>query len=184
MAVAAVRAGNAPAFPDALSFTEGGVTHRLELTGEDERVFLFFDVYEIAHYVEAAVAGAVSVDTVVSDGPVKALAINFSMALSHDQVRKEFEKSMRRNAEAGWLEEAAPTIDAFMGAIDRGAESGDRLVFYWLTGGRVFVEFNGEPAFAATDTTFAKLVWSIWFGDDPVCDADELLAGVPGGMGR
>lgn len=184
MAVASVRAGSAPAFPDTLYFNDGESDHRLELTGDDERVFLFFDVYEIAHYAEAAAVDVVSQDTVVSDGPVKALAIHFSMSLSHSQVRREFEKSMRRNAAAGWLEEAAPTIEAFTNAIDRGAEAGDRLVFYWLPGGRVFVEFNGERAFAATDTVFAKLVWSIWFGDDPVCDADELLAGVPGGMGQ
>jgi hypothetical protein len=166
-------------FPATIQFADEGEVHQLALTGADERVFLIFSVYEIAHYSGADAPKGV--DSVVEDGPIKALAISFSMSLSHEQVHTEFDKSLRRNADPAWLEAAAPTIDAFMASIDRGAETGDQLVFYWLEGGRVFVEFNGERAFAATDTAFAKLVWSIWFGEDPVCDADELLAGVAGG---
>jgi hypothetical protein len=39
----------------------------------------------------------------------------------------------------------------------------------------VLTEFNGERVFTADDPAFAKLVWSIWFGRDPVCDVDDLL---------
>jgi len=163
-------------FPAEITVTEEGETHRLAFTGETERVFLFFSVYTIAHYAEVDDWPLPTLDTVVADGQGKALLIRFSRKLGAERIRKEFADSLLRNAEPAWLDEAAATITAFMNAIDRDVRDGDQLVFFWLAGGRLFVEFNGERAFTATDAAFAKLIWSIWFGADPVCDRKELLA--------
>lgn len=148
----------------------------MTLTGSDKRFVFIFRVYEIAHYLESSAVADLEPQDVVTDGPAKAIAIRFARNLGVELIRKEFKTSIRRNAEEGWLEAAAPTITAFMAAIDRDAQKGDQLVFFWLPGGQIRAEFNGEPAFRATDTTFAKLIWSIWFGADPVCDREELLA--------
>ena len=155
---------------------EAGSTHELVLTGYDRRHVFIFRVYEIAHYVDATHFSELTPPAVVEDGPAKAIAVTFARNLGVDLIRKEFEASIRRNAEEGWLEAAAPTLTAFMAAIDRDARKGDRLIFYWLDGGRVFVEFNGVREFEAKDPVFAKLIWSIWFGENPVCDREELLA--------
>lgn len=169
-------------FPAEMTITEEGETHRLAFTGETERVFLFFRVYAIAHYAEVDDWPLLSLDTVVADGQGKALLIRFNRKLGAERIRKEFADSLLRNAQPEWLAEAEPTIAAFMKAIDRDARDGDQLVFYWLAGGRLFAEFNGERSFAATDTAFARLIWSIWFGDDPVCDRDALLAQTSAGV--
>ncbi len=171
-----VHADGEAGFPADLAVTENGTTHQLSLTGEAERKFFLFRVYEIAHYAEDGEAQSLSTDTVVSDGPAKAILITFARKLGRDQIRDEFDKSLRRNAQDDWLAAAEPTIAAFIDAIDRDAQAGDQLVFYWLSGGQLFAEFNGERAFAVTDTAFAKLVWSIWFGAKPACDREELLA--------
>lgn len=164
------------AFPGEKTVIEDGETHRLALTGKTERVFLFLRIYAIAHYAEVDGWPPLSPGAVVADGRRKALQIRFNRKLGAERIRKEFADSLRRNARPEWLAEAEPTIAAFINAIDRDARDGDQLVFYWLPGGQLFAEFNGERAFAATDTAFAKSIWSIWFGDDPVCDRDELLA--------
>lgn len=163
-------------FPAEKTISEDGETHRLIFTGKSERVFLFFRIYAIAHYAEVDGWPPLSPDAVVADGRGKALQIRFNRKLGVERIRKEFADSLRRNGRPEWLAEAEPTIAAFMNAIDRDARDGDQLVFYWLSEGRLFAEFNGERSFAAMDTAFAKLIWSIWFGDDPVCDRDELLA--------
>lgn len=175
----ALRAGDAGAFPPELVADEGGETHHLAFTGQSERVFLLFQVYTIAHYAEAGGRPPLSLENVVEDGRAKAIVIRFKRKLGRERIRDEFADSIRRNGEPEWLAEAESTIAAFIGAIDRDARAGDELVFYWLPGGRLFAEFNGERSFAATDTAFARLIWSIWFGDDPVCDRDELLAELP-----
>lgn len=170
-----VQAAKPTDFPATMSFTHGGITHDLSYTGRDERVILIFRVYEIAHYAEA-VSNIYSPDTVVADGPAKAIAITFSRKLNREQIREEFDKSLRKNAQPEWLEDAEASISDFINAIDRDAQEGDQLIFYWLPGGRIFAEFNGESAFAVSDTAFAKLIWSIWFGEEPACDSEELLA--------
>ncbi len=175
-----------PAFPGAMSVTDSGSTHRLALTGEAARVFLVFTVYEMAHYQEPAqqepVQGGgafretLAPGDVVTDGPAKAIAIRFTRNLGRDRIRTEFEKTIRRNAKAEWLDRAAPTIDAFLAAIDQDAKADDQVVYYWLEGGRLIAEFNGERFFSVADADFAKLIWSIWFGENPVCDSEALLA--------
>lgn len=163
-------------FPPRLQVSDAGATQWLRLTGTATRRFLFFRVYEIGHYIDAEDRRELSVDTVIADGPAKALRIVFARSLERDQIRREFSRSLRRNARPQWLSAAGDTIDAFVAAIDRGAEAGDRLLFYWLAGGRLLADFNGVRSFEATDDVFARLIWSIWFGDDPVCDRDALLA--------
>ena len=169
-------AGASQPFPENLSFDVAGVTHELVLTGEAERVVLIFRVYDIAHYTEQSHYYDLSPETVVADGPSKTIVINFARNLSQSQIRDEFDKSLRKNAEPEWLEAAGPTIDRFVNAIDRDANKGDQLVFYWLEGGQVYTDFNGQRAFEVSDESFAKLVWSIWFGAEPACDRDDLLA--------
>jgi hypothetical protein len=176
-----LRAGNEPVFPPMLRLTEDGESFRLALTGQARRVFLFFTVYEVAHYAELAGQPPLALDSVLADERAKALFITFSRKLGRDRIRAELSSSLRRNARPGWLEEAKPTIAAFMAAIDRDASAGDHLVFYWQPGGRLLVDFNGERAFTATDAAFARLIWSIWFGEDPACDREALLAQVPAG---
>jgi hypothetical protein len=114
--------------------------------------------------------------TVIVDGPAKALSIHFARTLSMKRVREELRSSIQRNAQPQWLERAERTIDRFLAAIDRDVKAGDRLVYYWLPGGRIHAAFNGEVLFTAKDVLFARLIWLIWFGDDPVCDRDALLA--------
>lgn len=176
----AASAAVGPALPSTLQITEQAVTHELDLTGTAERSFLFFRVYDIAHYAERAGSVPFSPNAVVEDGPAKALRITFARKLGMQRIREEFARTLRRNAQPQWLADAEQTIAAFIAAIDRDTRAGDRLSLYWLAGGRVRAEFNGEQAFSATDTAFAKLLWSIWFGADPVCDREQLLARWPG----
>lgn len=177
-AAAPVCAGSQAEFPRQLTVDAGGRTHELELTGLAERMFFIFRVYDMAHYIEASsmTSAALTPRSILQDGPAKAIAIVFARTLGQEQIRKEFDRSLRRNARAEWLEKAGTTIRRFTASIDRDATEGDRLIFYWLPDGRVLAEFNGQRVFTADEPAFAKLVWSIWFGRDPVCDVDDLLA--------
>lgn len=166
-------------FPQRLLLVDArGRASELGLTGLTARMFLFFRVYDVAHYIETTSLddGELTPSRILQDGPAKAIAIAFARTLGQEQIRKEFDKSLRRNARDEWLAEAEGTIRRFTASIDRDAVEGDRLTFYWLPNGRVLTEFNGERVFTADDPAFAKLVWAIWFGRDPVCDVDDLLA--------
>jgi hypothetical protein len=195
----------ASSFPATMELTEAGIDYSLALTGESERAVLLFQVYEIAHYYEgdkredggesegAYSSGEAEAEAraetlqqrllptdVVVDGPAKAIEIRFQRKLSRGRISAEFDKAIRRNAQPDWLQRARPTIDEFVQAIDRDAEAGDRLVYYWLEGGRLIAEFNGERFFSVVSEDFARLIWMIWFGDDPVCDREALLARAAG----
>ncbi|MFK8041665.1 chalcone isomerase family protein [Congregibacter sp.] len=158
-----------------LSTASDGTVYELAYTGKAERIFLFFKVYEIAHYAALTEDPALSFETVLTDKRPKAILVRFDRKLGRDRIREELDKSLRKNAQENWLEDARASVDAFMAAIDRDANAGDELVFYWFADGKLMVEFNGELSFETTDLAFAKLIWSIWFGDDPACDREGLL---------
>jgi hypothetical protein len=204
LAMQAGFASAAPVFPEKLELTEAGVEHSLALTGAAERVFLVFRVYEMAHYHETGrgqheavrgqapgpdeVSGSgaqqLAPEDVIADGPAKAITIRFKRRLDRDRIRAEFDKTIRRNARPEWLDRADPIVRDFVQAIDRDAQAGDELMYYWLEGGRLLAEFNGERFFSVADADFASLIWSIWFGADPVCDVDALLARSGSGVER
>lgn len=177
---ALVQADDPDAVAVRLEFTENGETHRLLLTGEAKRNFLIFPVYSIAHYAQGSARGALtSPAAVLADGAPKALVIRFARRLRAARIREELATSLRRNARPAWIERATASIDRFLGAIDRDARSGDRVAYYWLPGGRLIAEFNGQRFFSAEDPDFARLLWAIWFGEDPVVDREALLARIP-----
>ena len=183
-AMLSASASAAASFAPRLDVVEEGVAHELTFTGEDKRQFLLFSVYSIAHYAELPAAGDASPTTkIVSDGPAKAISIRFSRKLSRDLVRHELRKTLQRNAESQWLVDAKDTIEGFIEAIDRGTVAGDRLTYFWLPGGRLIAEFNDERFYTVEDLAFAKLIWSIWFGANPVCDTAKLLAELPTPVG-
>lgn len=170
-----------PDFPEQLSPLVAGAGSPLLLTGVSERIFFIFRVYRIAHYVEASAFPGLSLESVLDETVAKALVIRFDRSLTLKRIRDEFSKSIRRNAPPGWLDEAGTSIAAFLAAIDRDVHQGDRFALFWMPGGQLVAEFNDEPAFEVTDVVFARLLWSIWFGDDPACDREALLANLPAG---
>ena len=178
VAAPGLRAADDMDFHPHLEVFDGDQPIRVSLTGQTARTFLLFRVYNMAHYAEplAGKDAGLSPATVLKDGPVKAIVITFARRLGMERVRKELRISVQRNAQPGWLEQAGVTLKAFLAAIDRDIQPGDRLTYYWLPEGRLFVEFNGERFFTAQNVIFAKLIWSIWFGDAPACNREALLA--------
>jgi len=51
----------------------------------------------------------------------------------------------------------------------------DRAIFRWLAGGTVISLFNGKEIATVRSTTFAKALWSIWFGEHSVVDPETLM---------
>lgn len=170
----------AESFAEQLPLPGVGQDIGLELTGSSQRRVLLFKVYDIAHYAVADGEQTLSADKVLDAGPARALVIRFSRTLGQQQIRSEFRKSLERNAQPDWLEAAHGSVEAFIARIDRDADKGDELAFYWLPGGELRAYFNGELSFEVQDAAFARSLWSIWFGEHPACDKDELLLRLTG----
>lgn len=172
----AAASGASAGLPLTLDTRVDDTDYELIYTGRAERVFLFFKIYQVAHYADGSNKQPLSFETVITDERPKAILVRFDRKLDRERIREELAKSLRRNAREEWLRDADVSITAFINAIDRDAEVGDELVFFWLPEGRLLVEFNGKLSFEVNDAAFAKLIWSIWFGEDPACEREGLLA--------
>lgn len=164
-------------FPPALEVGDPGGKVELTLTGTAERNVLFIQVYKMAHYLQTDFCrpGAVDTATLFSDEAAKHIRMKFMRDLPYEKIRGELRKSMERNAEAAWLEEAAPSVERFLAAIDRDAKKEDQFTLTWLPGGKTVAQYNNQESLVFDDPSFARVLWSIWFGEQPVVSRDDLL---------
>jgi hypothetical protein len=52
----------------------------------------------------------------------------------------------------------------------------DQLILRWLPGGTVVAIIEDKPHTPITNPTFARVLWTIWFGPDSIVDPEELVA--------
>jgi len=164
-------------FPPEMQWGDPGNEVPLTLTGTAERNVLFIQVYKMAHYLQTDFCrpGAVDTATLFSDEAAKHIRMKFMRDLPYEKIRGELRKSMERNAEADWLEEAAPSVERFLAAIDRDAKKEDQFTLTWLPGGKTVAQYNNQESLVFDDPSFARVLWSIWFGEQPVVSREDLL---------
>ena len=78
-------------------------------------------------------------------------------------------------ASAAELAATEAVLQRFLAAIATDVDKQDRFTLRWLPGGRLQAVYDDNVALELQDATFARVLWSIWFGPNAVVDADRLL---------
>jgi hypothetical protein len=167
----------AETFPKTLTIADKGKQYNMARTGTADRKFLVFHVYEMAHYMEQeAVQGQEpTMEQMLEGRKAMHIRMRFVRDLPCEKIQAELKKSMLRNAQESWIENSEAEIETFLNSIDRDANKDDVLTLSWFPDGRTVAAFNGEPAMDIHSADFARILWSIWFGEKPVVKRQDLL---------
>jgi hypothetical protein len=68
-----------------------------------------------------------------------------------------------------------PAADQFVGFFTQDVKEGEQFVLRWLPGGIVSVTIAGIDKPAITNQQFARVLWSIWFGQNSIVDREDLV---------
>jgi hypothetical protein len=170
------------AFPLSVSVTSEGKEFSLSLTGVTVRKKFFFKVYGMAHYMNDPVKGTEeeAFAQILKEGKSKQIIMEFARDVGVSQIQDAYRDGFRTNASAEDFKRIQPMVDQFVGYFTDGVKDGDRFVLTWIPGGTVIAVMRGAEKKPITDQTFARALWSIWFGEDSIVDREELVARVTG----
>jgi Chalcone isomerase-like len=167
------------AFPSEVRFSQDGEDHALRLTGTAARIKWFFKVYAIAHYLETRPgADALKVKDVLADGPAKQMTIQYARNVPAEKITRVLREDFELNTTPSEYREIEPLVEQMTAYFVRPVKKGDVFVMRWLSGGRVYLELNGQKLGDARSELFARTLWAIWFGDHSVVDSQALMASV------
>lgn len=164
-------------FPASVSFVKNGSSFALTITGLAVRTRFFFNVYCLAHYMQDPPSGTTgaALKAIMSDSQAKQVTMHFVRDVNADRIRRALLEGFRKNATESELGAIQPFVDEFARAIDRDAKENDQFVIRWLPGGTTTSIFEGREVSSISSVLFAKVLWSIWFGEHSVVNRDHLL---------
>lgn len=164
-------------YPLNVAFAHDGARYRLAATGVAVRTKFWFNIYSIAHYLEdGPKASEIEVlASIMSDDTAKQIILLFARDLSADQVREGMTESYAQHASAEEMRETEALLSRFLEPIQDVAQH-DRFVVRWLRGGRLVCIYNGTIVSDTLSRTFARVFWSMYFGEAPIVDREQLIA--------
>lgn len=170
-------AGTSIVFPASVSFVQNGSPYSLSITGLAVRTRFFFNVYCLAHYMEDPPTGTTNavLRAIMSGRQAKQVTMHFVRDVSADRIQRALLEGFERNTTDSELEAIQPYVDQFARAIHRDVEEDDQFVIRWLPGGTTTSIFEGREVTTITNASFAKVLWSIWFGEYSVVNRDHLM---------
>jgi hypothetical protein len=164
-------------FPAQVSFTQDGKDYTLTLTGVAVRKKFIFKVYGMAHYTEEFTQGTEkeAFAAALDDGKAKEIIMDFARDVDAGKIRDAYAEGFQEHAKGEEFKEIKPTVDEFLGFFTQDVKENDQFVLRWTPGGTITSIIIGQEKPAITNPTFARILWSIWFGEDSVVDREDLV---------
>jgi hypothetical protein len=165
-------------FPAEVKFSYAGKEYVLRPTGCAVRKKLFFKVYGMVHYMQdvpAMSSSEAAFTEVLTDGKAKQITLEFARDVDVPKIKEAYADGFKQHASSEELTQIQPLIDRFVGYFTKNVKENDQFSFRWIPGGSVIVIVQGEEKPVITDQTFARTLWSIWFGKSSIVDRDDLV---------
>ena len=165
-------------FPTTITVSHEGTDFTLALTGTTVRKKLIIKVYAIAHYMQDLPKGSEKelVAAVLTDGKAKQLTMEFVRDVSKEQIRNAYKDGFEENASKDEQKAIAPLVEQFLNYFTGDVKENDRFILRWLPGGVVQAQVQGTEKPAITNAVFARVLWTIWFGEDSIVDPEDLVS--------
>jgi hypothetical protein len=164
-------------FPAVVKVTHEGKEITLNLTGVAVRKKVVFKVYGLAHYMQDPpnTNEDDAYKAVLADGKAKQLTLDFARNVDPESIKNAYRDGFKENAKPEELKKIQPLIDQLLGYFTAEVKENQKFTLRWLPGGVVLVNVAGEEKPALKDATFARVFWSIWFGEDSIVDREDLV---------
>lgn len=165
-------------FPTSTTVAHGDKSLHLTLTGTAVRKKIVVKVYALAHYMQDPPTGNETdlYTAVLTDGKAKQLTMEFVREVGKDQIRGAYRDGFEENATKDELKGISPLVEQFLGYFTTDVKENDRFVIRWLPGGVIQAQVQGTEKPAIVNPVFARVLWSIWFGEDSIVDREDLVS--------
>lgn len=167
-------------FPSQVTVEHDGKQYKLQATGTATRKKFFVKVYSVASYIqEGALTGSGDkFQPFMSDEFAKQLTLKWVHEASPEKVQEGYQESFKNALSSAEYSNMQNAIDQYIHLFNQPVQKGDEQIIRWFPGGYVEVVFNGKTIGSITNPDFARVLWSIWFGNKSVVDRNQLVSGL------
>lgn len=164
-------------FPAEVTIKAGEASYTLKATGAAVRKKVIIKVYGMVHYLQdpPRCSEAEAFRTILKDGKAKQITMEFVRDVTTDQIRDAYRDGFEANATDAEKKEIAPHVETFLSYFDAGVKENQQFVLRWLPGGKIVPIINNAEKPAIVNATFARVLWTIWFGEDSIVDREDLV---------
>lgn len=154
----------------------------LTLTGVSTRKKFFLDIYKIAHYIDTPLASSGKVrkqhifEDLLSSPVNKQVSLVFQRPLSAEQIQKALTKGVKNNCMGDEAHRVERALSEFRNAITIDVEKNDEFSLRWTKEGKLLAFFEGKNVGKFDSPLLARLLWSMWFGDNAVVNRSDLVS--------
>jgi hypothetical protein len=115
----------------------------------------------------------------LTDGKAKQITMNFSRDVTVEQITGAYRDGFSENATKEEMKALQPALEKFLGYFTQPVKENDLFTLRWVPGGTILPVIYGKEAEPITNPVFAKVLWSIWFGEDSIVDREDLISRIP-----
>lgn len=165
-------------FPAEIVFNHVGKGYVLKLSGLAVRKKLFFKVYGIAHYIQDPAKYRTedeALSAVLIDGKAKQITMDFARDVEAGKIKEAYTDGFQQHASSEEMQKIQPLVNQFVSYFSKDIRENEQFILRWLPGGSVITILHGEEKQVITSEIFARVLWSIWFGEDSIVDRDKLV---------
>jgi chalcone isomerase-like protein len=169
-------------FPDNIIVDYNDEQLELNLTGMTIRKKFFMKIYSMAHYLEmsSGVSGFSDsndkiYENILQQKITKQISMVFLRTLKAEQIQKSLISGIKLNTNEEEYKQILPQLESFIRPITEDVNQSDEFVLRWYSNDTVVSTFQGEQISSIKDRTFARALWSIWFGRHSIVERSALI---------
>jgi hypothetical protein len=102
--------------------------------------------------------------------------IVFARDLRAEQIKHALVAGIKRNSTYEQYRQIESSLAAFKHGITQDVKEGAHFRLRWQPDGRLLAVYESQTVIDIVDPLFARLLWSVWFGERAVIDRRELLS--------
>jgi hypothetical protein len=165
-------------FQKEVSFSYEDVDYNLIATGTAVRKKFIFKVYGMIHYMQDAPEGNSEdiFSAILEDNTAKQIIMDFTRDVGANKIKGAFQSGFEKNSTEEELKNIQPLIDKFLEYFNAEVKKNEQYILRWLPDGTVISIIQGKEYPMIKDVTFARVLWTIWFGEDSIVDRDNLIS--------
>jgi hypothetical protein len=165
-------------FPAEVKVGQPGKEITLKCTGVAVRKKFIFKVYGIAHYMEEPVKvndPNKAFNAILTDGKAKQIVMDFARDVDITKIKEAYMDGVKEHATSAEFQQIQPMLNQFLGYFSKDVKENEKFILRWFPGGIISANTQGEEKSPIVNGTFARVLWSIWFGNDSIVDREKLI---------
>lgn len=165
-------------FQKEVSFSYDDVDYNLTATGTAVRKKFIFKVYGMVHYMQNPPEGNPEeiFSSILQDNNAKQIIMDFTRDVGANKIKDAFQSGFAKNSTEEELEKIQPLLNQFLEYFKTKVKKNEQYILRWLPDGSVISIIQEKEYPAIKDVTFARVLWTIWFGKDSIVNRDDLTS--------